>query len=52
MVDPFRATVQVGGPPVAQAGEPATSVVPVGAASVTVVGSVVAAVPVFLTVIV
>ena len=32
------------------AGEPATSVVPVGAASVTTIGSVVVAVPVLVTV--
>jgi hypothetical protein len=61
-VDPLTATVQVGGPPVAQAGQPATSVVVaagvagggvrVNASAVRVVGSVVVAVPVFFTVIV
>ena len=46
----FTATVHIGGPPVAQAGEPATSVVPVGAESVTTIGAVVVAEPVFVTV--
>jgi hypothetical protein len=50
IVDPLRETEHAGGPPVAQAGEPETSVVPVGAASVTVIGSVVVVVPVFFTV--
>ena len=50
IVEPLTETVQVGGPPVAQAGEPETSVVPVGAASVTVMGSLVVTVPLFFTV--
>lgn len=52
MLDPLVDTVQAGGPPVAHAGDPATNVVPVGGASVTVIGPVVVAVPVFFTVMV
>ena len=46
----FSVTLHIGGPPVAHAGEPATSVVPVGAESVTTIGAVVVADPVFVTV--
>jgi hypothetical protein len=42
--------LQVGGPPVTQAGEFETSVVPVGAESVTTIGAVDVAEPVFDTV--
>ena len=45
-------TLQVGGPPVTHAGEFETNVVPVGAESVTTMGAVVVAEPVFDTVIV
>ena len=51
MVPEDTATVQAGPPlVVVHAGELETSVVPLGAASVTVTGAVVVAVPVFLTV--
>ncbi len=50
IVDPLRETVHVGGPPLRRLAEPETSVVPVGAASVTMMGSVVAAEPLFFTV--
>ena len=52
MVEPLTETVQAGGPPFAQAGEPETRVVPVGAESVTTVCWDVVAVPEFFRVIV
>jgi len=45
-------TLQVGGPPVTHSGELETKVVPVGAESVTMMGTLVVAEPVFDTVIV
>jgi hypothetical protein len=43
-------TLHIGGPPVTQAGELETNVVPIGAESVTTIGAVVVAEPVFDTV--
>ena len=43
-------TLHAGGPPVSHAGDPETKVVPVGAESVTTIGAVVVAEPVFDTV--
>lgn len=48
MVFPLTATVQVGGPPFSQAGEPETSVVPVGTESAMVAAALVVATPEFV----
>jgi|HubBroStandDraft_6_1064221.scaffolds.fasta_scaffold1025960_3 hypothetical protein len=47
---PSTLTLHVGGPPVSHAGELETNVVPMGAESVTTIGAVVVAEPVFDTV--